>query len=147
MSLDRITSICSLAALLFLSACRGDVPRAAAPEDSAAVDSASAPAVQWLVTQRVGAVAMDTARIITAGPLYSTAGWKSWQVAYETNLNLEDSVELAAQADSLFEHLLPEVAQRADTTAFLEAHVRAGAHSGTRFLYHKLPDGTWERVN
>lgn len=89
---------------------------------------------------------MDTAHIIMAGPLYSTAGWSSWQVSYETNLDYADSVQLAAQADSIFQRLLPELSQRADTTAFLEAHVRAGEHSGYRFLYHKLPNGSWARV-
>ena len=68
-------------------------------------------------------------------------------MSYETNRNFTDGVELAAQADSLFQRLLPEVAQRADTTAFLEAHVRAGEHSGYRFLYHKLPNGSSGRVN
>ena len=89
---------------------------------------------------------MDTAWFITSGPLYSTAGWSSWQVSYQTNLNFADSVALEAQADSVFQHVLPQGAERKDSTAFMEAHVRAGEHSGRRYLYHRLADGSWAPV-
>jgi hypothetical protein len=85
-----------------------------------------------LVTQRAGAVAQDTARLLTSGPLVSTSGWTSWQVSYATNVSPEDTAALAAQADSVFEHLRPLIAQRRDSTTFLEAHTSAAG--GYRFL-------------
>lgn len=130
--------------LVLSSACRG----AASPPAARNADpAAAAPGSTLLVTPRLGAVAFDTARLYMAGPLFSTAGWRSFVVSYETNVRLDDSVALAAQADSVFAHVRGLVDQRPDTTAFMEAHVAAGnAHSGYRFLYHKLPDGSWERV-
>ena len=135
--------------LLLACGCRDDAPpsdlRAMQTTVAAAAASEGRP-VGMLVTQRKGAVAQDTAWFLMAGPLVSTAGWTSWQVSYETNLTFSDSVAVAAQADSVFQHVFPQLAQRSDTTAFMEAHVRSGEHSGYRFLYHRLPDGSWAPV-
>jgi hypothetical protein len=132
--------------LLLVAACRGAHETAPArPADSPA-EAQTAPAGaagELVVTRRVNALAWDTARILMAAPLYSTAGWSAWQVSYESNLDFGDSVALAAQSDSVFARALPVLAQRKDTVAFMEAHVRSGAHSGFRFLYHRLPDGSW----
>lgn len=136
--------------LVLLSACRGSsgapASQAADPPPSAAPAAApTGPAV--VINRRPGALRMDTARVMMAGPLVSTAGWTAFQVSYQTNLDLADSAALAAQSDSVFASVRVLIAQRPDTAAFMEAHFPPGSeHGGYRFLYHKLPNGAWERV-
>jgi hypothetical protein len=139
--------------LVLASACRAAPGPPVAQHDapgSGAKSVTDQPGSTWLVTRRPGAVAMDTARLYMAGPLISTAGWTSYVVSYETTVSLADTAALGAQADSVFAHVHDTVNQRPDTTAFMEAHVipgnRFGDHGGFRFLYHRLPDGSWGRV-
>lgn len=145
-----------IALLLLLSACS----RSVAPPAGQRADSTAPPAGEpgqdapgLLVTRRAGtSAAFDTARILAAAPLVSTAGWTSFVVSYETNLTLDDSVALAAQADSVFQDAREIIAARPDTTAIMEANVPRRSFGvvsrggGFRFVYHRLPDGSWDRI-
>lgn len=144
-----------IALLLLLSACSWGVDTPAAQRTDSTAPPAGEPgqdAPGVLVTRRAGTSAFDTARILAAAPLVSTAGWTSFVVSYETNLTLGDSVALAAQADSVFQDAREIIAARPDTTAIMEANVRRRSFGGVsrgggfRFVYHRLPDGSWDRI-
>jgi hypothetical protein len=140
------TILTTIAILAVLPACgRQREPPPAESTGSPAVQAAApglnGPAL--IVTRRAGAATLDSARIIRTGPLVSTAGWTSWVVSYTTTVGIDDEPSLAAQSDLVFDAVRGSLAQRQDTTAFMEAHTLNG---GYRFLYHKLPDGSWERV-
>jgi hypothetical protein len=148
-----------LLAAALLAAC---TPRTSPPEQAHAPATETAPApapasaslpappaVTLVLTPRPGGGA-DTARVYQWGPLVSTAGWTSWVVSYTTTIDLHDAPAMSAQADSVFERTKAALAERPDSTRFMEAHAapgnRYGQTGGFRFAYHRLPDGRWERL-
>ena len=148
--------------LLAAALLAGCTPRTSPPEQAHGPAAGTAPApapstaptyppppVTFVVTPRPGGGA-DTARIYQWGPLVSTAGWTSWVVSYTTTIDLNDAPAMTAQADSVFERTREPLAERPDSTRFMEAHAapgnRFGQTGGFRFVYHRLPDGRWERL-
>lgn len=143
------TVLTTIAILALLPACgrQPDPPPAESPGSPAVQAAPPVPAGNpqpaLIITRRAGRATVDSARIIRTGPLVSSAGWTSWVVSYTTNIDINDEPSLTAQSDSVFAAVRGSLATRQDTTAFMEAHTRNG---GFRFLYHRLPDGSWERV-
>lgn len=142
----------TVVSLLVLAACSAG--GAAPPEGNVSRPGPAAsgevqPAL--LVTRRPGSDRSDSARILTSGPVVSTAGWTSWAVNYETNLTEADFRALEAQSDSVFNLVRAMVMQRSDTVVFMVANFRpegfgpVSRGGGYRFLYRRGEDGSWTR--
>jgi len=137
---------------VLLSACTRGVGAARAGEaapPAVQLPATSGPAPMF-VTRHAGSGAADTAQVLMVGPLVSTAGWTAFMVSYQTNVDIDDRAALGAQSDSVLGRLRAMVAERPDTTVVMSAQRPAdamGRTSGFRFVYRKLPDGSWARLH